>query len=170
MWRERIVARTLLRLNAPTDPEVRERVDDLRPLWIFARAACALALLALAWAITEFTIVLGFAAQDAPAFEPRLTFSAFLFVSWAGLFAYLASEIAWLGIATFAMVVAVSGTLLEARPLAIVVGYASAAHAVAVFGGGFSMHAHDPLGGPWWPTTRSGTPRSCSWSRCWFFR
>ena len=142
-------------------------MDDLRPLWIFARAACALALLAtsvgvaagaawpaelpllaaLAWAITEFTIVLGFAAQDAPAFERRLTFSAFLFVSWAGLFAYLAPEIAWLGIATFAMVVAVSGTLLEARPLAIVVGYASAAHAVAVFGGGFSMHAHDPLGG-----------------------
>ena len=102
---------------------------------------------ALAWAITEVAIALAFRATDVRDFDLRLTLSAVLFVSWAGLLAYLAPEAAWLGIAMFVMVVALSGALLEARPLAVVVGYASAAHVATAFGGHFTVHAHDPLAG-----------------------
>jgi len=72
----------LLRLNAPVDPDVQERIADLRPLWRAGRVVAVLALLAgpaelsavraglsvlpvlaaLAWVITELPIALGYAA------------------------------------------------------------------------------------------------------------
>ena len=54
MWREPILARALLRLNAATAPELRERLEDMRLLWLAGRVASL-----AAFAVTVALLPLG---------------------------------------------------------------------------------------------------------------
>ena len=150
MWREPILARALLRLNAATAPELRERLEDMRLLWLAGRVAslaafavtaallplgapwpAALPLMIVAvFVLNEVVIAVAQRARSVPRFDAALTASGMLLVTWAALLMYLTPEIAWVGVIAFALVVSTHGTALSARALAIFVVYASAAFAV----------------------------------------
>ena len=51
-------------------------------------------LLVLLAVIAELTVAMAYRARDASALDGRLTFSAFLLVCWAGLFAAVTPEMA----------------------------------------------------------------------------
>jgi GAF domain-containing protein len=138
-----MLARVLLRDNDSRGVDLRERLNDVRPM-LLARRIGALGSLALAFvafagwvplaptwqalliavAVTsEAEIISVCRAPDMASLDRRLAISAFAYASVAGIATFAAGGAGFAGALAFALVLAGAGTALNARPLFAVTAY-----------------------------------------------
>ena len=151
MWRELILPTGVPGLNGTAAPALRERLDDLRPLWTVGRWASSGALVATSLGIAlgaswpnalpllalgvlllnELHIAVAPRVRSERALDLWLAAYGLLLLSWSSVVLYAVSEPPWLGLVVFALVVAAHGTVLRGRMLLPFVAYGSLAFAVA---------------------------------------